>query len=126
MKSAAALCPSARCKRGALLLGVVGADGAVGVTGEDFVVDDDFVRIAGAGRTPEKRFRFADACARSGCSHWTEGACGLIDVVLNRTPIKAPSPALKPCAIRTRCRWYFQRGADACAACAFVITDLML
>lgn len=120
------LCPSARCKPGALLLGIVGADGVVALTGEELVVDDEFVRTAHAGRAPEKRFRFADACARSGCLHWTKGVCGLIDEVLERTPVADDAPALAACVIRSRCRWYAQRGAAACAACVFVITDLMM
>lgn len=121
-----ALCPSARCKPGALLLGVVGVDGNVAVTGEEFVVDDDFVRVARAGRTPEKRFRFADTCVRSGCLHWKQGACGLIDVVLSRAPAENPPSELRPCVIRSRCRWYLQRGATACGGCPTVITDLMM
>jgi hypothetical protein len=53
------LCPSARCEEGAILLSVVGADGVVGYVRPQITVDEDFVRQAHKGRTPEKRFRFS-------------------------------------------------------------------
>src|SRR3712207_8387100 len=33
-------------------------------------IDDDFVAIASAGRTPESRFRFSEACGETACGHW--------------------------------------------------------
>jgi len=34
-----------------------------------------------------------------------------------------PVEHLPRCVIRGSCRWYSQRGADACRACVFVVTD---
>jgi len=30
---------------------------------------------------------------------------------------------LPPCLIRASCRWYAERGAAACRACEYVVTD---
>jgi hypothetical protein len=35
----------------------------------------------------------------------------------------APSRRLPACAIRRTCRWYHQRGAEACAACPLVVAE---
>jgi hypothetical protein len=40
------LCPSARCKEGAILLGIVGKDGVVGYVRPQETVDAEFVRRA--------------------------------------------------------------------------------
>lgn len=115
------LCPSARAEPGAALLGIVGADGRVGILGRPIPIDDDFLATARQGRAPEKRFRFADRCVRSECRQWTNGRCGVIDRVLAMTgEVDRP---LQPCGIRARCRWFAQAGAAACHACPEVVTD---
>jgi len=35
----------------------------------------------------------------------------------------APAENLPRCVIRGTCRWYSQRGTDACRACVYVVTD---
>lgn len=115
------LCPSTRAAPGNALLGVVGADGRVGILGRPIPVDDAFLAVARQGRAPEKRFRFAGRCVRSDCRQWSDGRCGVIDRVLAMTgEIDAPLP---PCGIRARCRWFAQAGGAACHACPEVVTD---
>jgi hypothetical protein len=118
------LCPSSRCRPGATLLGIVGADGRVQFVSDRIVVDDDFVQAARAGRAPEKRFRFGDACVTGACRQWTGARCGVIDRVIEDLASGTPRTGLPDCSIRPACRWYSQRGAAACGVCPEVITDL--
>jgi len=120
----AALCPSAKCEAGALLLGVVEADGSIAFLKEKMRVDESFVRVALGGRTPEKRFRFADSCRKSGCQQWTGARCGVIDHLLADNPTFVPSGKLPDCAIRDSCRWFLQWGEQACGICPYVVTDM--
>ena len=121
------LCPSARCAPGATLLGIVGPRGVVGYVRPQIEVDDTFVKRAAAGRTPEKRFRFASSCVQEACVQWTGSRCGVIDEVLElqeqgHVPVADELPA---CTIRRDCRWYAQAGKRACLACPFVVTDTL-
>lgn len=120
------MCPSARCQKGAVLLGVVGSDGTVSFIPEKMVINDEFVQIAREGRTPEKRFRFAGKCVENACKQWAGHECGVIDEVLKSVDVSGESVDLPNCSIRPQCRWYQQRGASACSVCPFVITDLMV
>lgn len=116
------LCPSARCEPGAILLGIVGRDGRVGYLSTQMVVDERFVENARRGRDPEKRFRFAQPCVEAPCGYWRDGRCGVVDgVVAQAEPLAAPLPR---CSIRADCRWFAQRGPDACAVCPLVVTDV--
>jgi len=118
-----ALCPSARCQEDAILLGVVLEDGSVSFLDQRAKVDRFFVQLARQGRTPEKRFRFADKCLKSGCQQWTGSRCGVIDrLMADNAGFAVELPA---CSIRLECRWHQQHGANACAICPEVITDLI-
>ena len=119
------LCPSTRMKEGVTLLGIVMPDGRVAFTANRLVVGRDFVSNAQEGRSPEKRFRFADMCVRTACTQWTGTRCGVIDDVLNDAPAKGSQvqAELPQCSIRSQCRWYDQAGAEACRVCPLVITD---
>jgi hypothetical protein len=119
-------CPSGRCRDGAVLLGVVGPEGAVGFVSPPMVVDDEFVRRArAADRPPEARFRFAEPCVEDACGHWTGDRCGVVDGVLGSRAGAATAEArvglLPRCGIRRSCRWFAQRGAEACAVCPLVV-----
>lgn len=116
------LCPSARCEPGALLLGLLSGDGSIAYVRPALEVDEDFVARARAGREPEKRFRFAQPCATSGCRHWSEGRCGVADAAASEEA--EGDGRLPACAIRPRCRWFAQSGADACRSCPTVVTDV--
>ena len=118
------LCPSARGEPGAILLGVIQADGSVAMLAQKQRVDEFFVKLAHEGRTPEKRFRFADSCLKSGCQQWTGNRCGVIDRVLADNPDYVGAAELPACSIRSDCRWHQQIGAQACGVCPLIVTDL--
>lgn len=117
------ICPSAPCKEGALLLGVVQSDGCVGFIPQPLRITQEFIDKARRGRPPEKRFRFANQCAKSGCKQWTGDRCGVIDRVLDFSSAIETNAELPECAIRASCRWHQQHGGSACMVCPNVVTD---
>lgn len=123
MNSEKKLCPSYYCQSGAILLGIVMRDGRVAFSSDRLVVNEEFVQIARAGRTPEKRFRFGGQCVQSGCRQWTGERCGLIDKITETANIDVESAGLPECSIRSECRWFYQSGAEACAVCPEIVTD---
>ena len=118
------LCPSAKCETGVVLVGVVEKDGTVSLLQERLRVDAFFTKLAREGRTPEKRFRFADTCQKSGCQQWTGHRCGLIDKLVANNSELLTNVSLPHCSIREGCRWHLQIGSSACAICPHVITDM--
>jgi hypothetical protein len=117
------MCPSATCDDGALLLGRVSESGVVAFATNPVTLDAGTASELRAAGRPEQAFRFSSPCARSGCAQWGNGRCGVIDAVM-RAPQTAPKPASLPaCLIRRDCRWFDQRGAEACQMCRFVVTD---
>jgi hypothetical protein len=125
-QEASTMCPSARCQAGSVLLGIVQKEGHVSFLGkEKLIVDEQFVQIAKSGRPPEKRFRFANNCLKSGCKQWTGSRCSVIDTVFKFVPMRSEFSELPNCSIREQCRWYKQSGSRACAVCPEVITDLI-
>jgi len=123
------LFPSARCQDGAILLGIVLADGSVAFAQDRIAVDEAFVRNATTegSRSPESRFRFSNPCAKGGCHQWTGSRCGVIDSVVEETREQHYQPRadapLPDCSIRSDCRWFVQRGGEACAVCDLVVTE---
>lgn len=120
-----ATCPSGRCRPGAVLVGIVGPDGRVGYVTPGLPIDDEFVARAWAGRTPESRFRFAESCVESRCAQWAGDHCGLIHEFLASPRGEAATSGsrtpLPRCGIRASCRWFRERGPDACAICPLVV-----
>ncbi len=118
------LCPSAPAAEGAILLGVVGPDGAIGYIQPALTVDTDFLQSAARGRPAEERFRFSSPCVEAKCGYWTGDACGVIEQVLGeQNKQHVPKAAALPhCSIRRACRWFAQAGPRACSACPYVIT----
>jgi hypothetical protein len=117
-------CPSGRCQEGAVLLGIVSPDGTVAYITPQIRVDKAFVDRARQGRTPEARFRFAQPCIESGCGHWDADRCGVIEQAVRSPKLPRPAlpnPSLPRCSIRAACRWFAQRGPEACAICPLVI-----
>jgi hypothetical protein len=100
------------------------SDGRVAFSADRLEVDREFVETARQGRSPEKRFRFAGACVKGGCSQWTGSRCGVIDQVTETMSDMAVAE-LPECSIRDTCRWFDQSGAEACGVCPLVVTDLM-
>jgi hypothetical protein len=125
MDSEKILCPSSPIHEGAILVGIVMRDGRVAFASDRIVVDAEFVRIAREGDSPEARFRFGSACAKTGCAQWSGERCGVIDRVMDEAAAGTGEPQQLPeCSIRPQCRWFHQRGAAACAVCPEVITDM--
>lgn len=118
------LCPSAKCEPGAILLGVVQEEGEVSLLVDRIAVNRAFVETARMGRPPEKRFRFANPCIQRGCRQWVDNRCSVIDAIIHDVGRSNPPPDVPRCSIQQQCRWYQQRGSDACAVCPQVITDL--
>jgi hypothetical protein len=69
---------------------------------------------------PAQVFRFSAPCLKQQCSHWA-GACTLVDRIVKLLPVA--SLVLPPCQIRTSCRWFAQRGREACQRCPQVVTQ---
>lgn len=123
----AALCPSAPGAPGASLIGVVGSDGRVANLLTPLRIDAHFLETAaGTGGLLGKRFRFASPCQQAHCGHWADHECGLIGrlrhAAVDAGHVAGDAP-LPPCAIRAQCRWWQQRGRDACGVCSLVVTD---
>ena len=134
---AAKTCPSALCHEDALLLGVAGPDGTIAYVQPPTRVSAEFVDRARALGHPERRFRFASTCVEGGCPQWTGHDCGVIDIAIGPPPgdppatkptasdptVRSARAALPACGIRRSCRWYAQRGAEACAVCPLIVAD---
>jgi hypothetical protein len=119
-------CPSAPATEGALLIGVVTADGRVANLGTPLPVDAAFIETAKAHGAPEQRFRFSSPCQKERCVHWKHHECGLIGelyTAASEVGEDLAAAALPCCSIRADCRWWRQRGRAACAVCPLVVTD---
>ena len=118
-------CPSYKVKPGAKLYGIVNKNGFINYLKSTLEINEDFISEAAKGRDPEKRFRFAGNCAKSGCKQWNspEKECGLIDQIINIVANEEPAK-LQFCPIRSKCRWFSQRKGLACAQCNKVIRNI--
>jgi hypothetical protein len=128
------LCPSSRCKDGALVLGIVLPNQTIAYADQRYRISaQQAEEMQQSALSPEKRFRFSSPCAQSGCGQWRSGPanpdgpaagrCGVIDTVL-ATPHPPTLPRELPnCSIRPQCRWFVQSGEAACSICRYVVTD---
>jgi hypothetical protein len=123
-ESAPHLCPSAPCRPGAKVIGVVGPGPRVGYIEPPLPVDSEFVESASANGPPEQRFRFADECVSCGCQWWDGARCGVSDAALELRSAERTSQDLPRCGIRPRCQWFAQNGRAACEVCPLIVTDL--
>lgn len=119
-------CPSSACGEGALLLGVMTGEGRLAYVQPPVPVDAGFVAREVSRGSPERRFRFAGPCIEGGCPQWTGEGCAIADMAAEAVNVGLPaSPRQLPsCSIRHSCRWYFQRGPAACAACPLIVADM--
>ena len=120
------LCPSAPAEEGASLIALVKTNGRIVNVGTPLPVDKEFLDAARAQGPPESRFRFSSPCRREQCGHWTGQQCKLIGELFDsavETGADLTTAGLPRCAIRAQCRWWLQRGRDACAVCPLVVTD---
>jgi hypothetical protein len=117
-------CPSAPPEwDGARLIGIAG--GTAEAPEIRFVlprpVTPELLALAGPV-TPAEVFRFTAPCQESACRHFRGGRCGVAAAVIAHIAPDAEGP-LPPCAIRPECRWWAERGPDACRRCRHVVTD---
>ena len=120
-----ALCPSARAKAGAALIGVIDTDGQVAYLKTPVAVDQDFIDTVSADGPPEEFMRFADVCVEGRCVQWNgeSSRCGVIEKVKPILGDGASDAPLQPCSIRQACRWFRQDGPASCRICPGVVTD---
>ena len=115
-------CPSVPCREAATLVGFMTGSGQLAYVRPPTPIDAGFAAAARAQGRPESRFRFAGPCVEAGCPQWTGSSCGLIDMLIDEEP---PEPRRLPaCAIRPTCRWFAQRGAEACWVCPKIVADV--
>jgi hypothetical protein len=85
-------------------------------------VTDELLALAGPV-SPGEVFRFAAKCIKGGCRHW-EGEtqrCRLVAKTVQFAHVVVEK--LKPCAIRSECRWWQQEGKAACVRCPQVASS---
>jgi hypothetical protein len=70
---------------------------------------------------PREVFRFASPCAGSACVHFDGAQCALGGRVSTLLPVAGAR--LPVCQIRSRCRWFAERGPAACLRCPLVVTQ---
>lgn len=110
------LCPAAPLTEGALLFGMVDRRGQVSYSQAAIPVTKKLlVELPVAA---EDQFRFASACARSACVHWS-GECSLSSRLSEFQTFGQDDAeeGLPSCSIRPQCRWYLQDGPQMCSHC---------
>jgi hypothetical protein len=120
-------CPNAPADaRGAVLIGIVGADGLIKAVTPALPVTPALAEAA-ARRDGGAGLRFATRCVEDGCGRWEPQArrCGVADALLADPALKPLEPTaderLPVCAIRRTCRWFSQAGGSACRRCPIVV-----
>jgi len=117
------LCPSHRLSKGASLIGIKNKEGKFDMLPEPIKVDQTLYHEFQSHATkPEKVLRFTNKCVQSGCKQWTGTKCGVIETVLEKVEQQYIEDSLPNCSIRNTCRWYDQRGGEACKVCSLVTT----
>ncbi len=92
---------------------------------EPMKLTKEFIEIAVLNGSPEKRFRFAGKCVKSGCKQWSGTSCGIMDELSAANPnLQVVEDDLPECSIREQCRWFSQEGKKACMICPMIITNM--
>lgn len=119
------LCPAHRCKPGSLLLGVKQDNGTIAILPEALPIDDVFIEKTKANPvSAERRFRFTNKCIEGGCMQWNGTGCNIADNVVGYLAKLNMGETIPVCSIRKNCRWYLQKGVDACKTCSFIPTEI--
>lgn len=118
------LCPSAQPDMpGSMVFAVVGgtpAEPRVTALSRPHAVTEELLRLAGPVE-PTEVFRFAAPCTCSGCDHFENTRCRLVERAARLLPVVAVD--LPACTIRPDCRWWRQEGRAACLRCPQVVTS---
>jgi hypothetical protein len=80
----------------------------------------EVVGLVPEGVEPRRVLRFASHC-ESNCAQRVGSECGLVDRIL-ALPDPARDSAVPRCHLRTQCKWWRQRGVDACHRCPAVVS----
>jgi hypothetical protein len=118
------MCPSADAEMsGSVIFGVV-----VGTPEEPQIVHLDRVKAIPqellaleAPVKPAEIFRIAATCIENGCKHFDGTNCRLTERIIDGLPVVADQ--IPACAIRAKCRWWYQEGKAACLRCQQVVRD---
>ena len=117
-------CPSSICIPGAYMLSVVDNSEEVIFNTVEVKIDKDMAQeLHDEFGEPEKHFRFSNTCVESGCKQWKNGQCSVINLIIKTNEHQNIPEDLPDCLIRNTCRWFFQRGAEACKYCKYIVTD---
>lgn len=119
------MCPSHRCKPGSQLLGVRQDDGTIAILPQALPVDEAFVaKVSQHEIPPEQRFRFTNKCIEGSCQQWNGKGCGVVERMVQFLDQVEVVDELPVCSIRPKCRWFSQRGKNACDMCPYVLTEI--
>lgn len=121
-------CPSAQPGLpGARIIGVVrrdgdgeGAEARVRTLPRSLPVES-LIHLVPAELRPTEVLRFGAPCAGGDCAHFDGAACGLARRIVARLPVVVDT--LRPCTIRSTCRWFHQERGAACRRCPQVVTE---
>ena len=115
------LCPSYHLSKGASLIGIKNEEGKYDILPEPIKIDDELLEEFQSHNTKaEKVLRFTNKCLESGCKQWTGSQCSVIETAIKNVEQQYIEDHLPVCAIRSDCRWYDQRGSEACKVCPLV------
>ncbi|MEO6902626.1 MAG: hypothetical protein ABI315_05675 [Bacteroidia bacterium] len=118
-------CPSSRATQVSSLLGIRQEDGTIAILPQVLPVDSNFIQIGQQDPVPlEQRFRFTNKCVENGCKQWTGKGCGVVDGIIQSIDQIKNTNILVPCSIRPSCRWFLQKGDQACRICPYVLTEI--
>lgn len=119
------MCPSHRCKLGSSLLGIRQGNGTIAILPQALSIDEDFIdKVKQHPIPPEQRFRFTNKCIDKGCRQWNGKGCDVVERVVSFLNIIPQNKELPKCSIRNKCRWFVQKGLDACKICPYVLTEI--
>lgn len=119
------LCPSAQpSMRNSAVFGIVTGtveQPEVNYLAEPQPVSEELLTLS-QPVAPTEVFRFAAACANTGCQHFNGSQCRLAErIVQNLPPVTENLPL---CPIRANCRWWQQEGKAACLRCPQIATEV--
>ena len=119
------ICPSFRCEDGALLLGIRQESGIVAILPKALPIDESFIANAKENDVlPERRFRFAGKCVKSGCHNWNKNGCGVAIRLMHFLEQETFLEPIPDCSIRKECRWFKQEGDNICKICPKLVTEI--
>lgn len=121
------MCPAHRCQPGSQLLGVRQNNGTIAILPQTLPIDEDFIRKTKQHSiAPERRFRFTNKCIEGGCKQWNGKGCNVAEKVVQYLEVLSIAEISPACSIRNTCRWYMQKGGDACMVCSLILTEVTL